>query len=172
MESAAFESPLTDEMLKELGRLVVNCGFVEFLLNFHAGMLFQLSGTARMDIVAPLATRRKIDIITARLGEIPNLETQRLVKEAIDTINPAIRARNNFLHGIWGMDGSGADAKPVVVSPKNGSGHHRAEEISGHADSLAVASRKLLTALATDDGGVPPKMPDRLVISLASTPKQ
>ena len=172
MESAAFESPLTDEMLKELGRLVVNCGFVEFLLNIHAGMFFQLSETARMDLIAPLTTKRKIDIITARLGEIQNLETRRLVKDAIDMINPTIRARNNFLHGIWGMDAPGADAKPVVVSPKANSGHHRAEEICGHADTLAVASCMLLTAMATDNGGASPKMPGRLVIELASPPKQ
>jgi hypothetical protein len=28
MEYAGFESPLSDEQLKELGRFVVNCGFV------------------------------------------------------------------------------------------------------------------------------------------------
>ena len=41
MEQAAFESPLTDEQLKELGRLVGNCGFVEFLIGMHVGMLIQ-----------------------------------------------------------------------------------------------------------------------------------
>ena len=40
LEHAAFESPLSDEHLRELGRLVINCGFVGSLLNFHVAKQF------------------------------------------------------------------------------------------------------------------------------------
>jgi len=166
MEHAAFEQPLTDEQLRELGRLVVNCGFAEFLLNFHAGMFFRLSGTARMDLVAPLAMRRKVEIIEARLDEIPRPRTRQLVGDAVKLIGPTIHARNYLLHGIWGMDGPTAGARPVVVSPKNGSGHKRVEDISLQADRLAESTQMLAAAIAEDSGGTA-KIPDRLVIELA-----
>lgn len=165
MKHAAFEQPLTDEQLRELGRLVVNCGFAEFLLNFHAGMLFRLSGSARMDLVAPLATRRKIEIIEARLDEIPRPKTRRLVGDAVKLIGPTIHARNYLLHGIWGMDGPAEGSRAVVVSPKNGSGHKRAEDISLQADRLAESTQLLAVALA-ENSGETAKTHDRLVIKL------
>ena len=166
MEHAAFEPPLSDDQLKDLGRLAVNCGFAEFLLNFHAGMFFHLSGTARMDLVAPLTTRRKIEIIESRIGKIPKSETRKLVEDALKLISPTIRARNYMLHGIWGFDGKAPDAKAVVVSPKEDKGHRRAAEIAEHADNLAIATRMLAEAMVTDHGHAYSQDPERLVIEL------
>lgn len=166
MKHAAFSQPLTDAELQELGRLVVNCGFVEFLLNIHAGMTFRLDGVARRELIAPMATRKKIEIMESHIQDIPRKETRQLVEEAIKLINPTIRARNYLLHGIWGMDGSGENAKPVVISPKDAQGHKRPEEITVVADSLGVASEKLAVAVAEDGGGAA-TIPDRLVIELS-----
>lgn len=164
MKHAAFTQPLTDEQLRELGRLVVNCGFVEFLLNIHAGMNFRLDGMARKQLIAPLSTRRKVEIIESHLAEIPRMETRELLGEAVKLITPTIRTRNYLLHGIWGMDSHLDDAKAVVVSPKEDSGQKRPEDITEVADSLAVASEKLAKALIEDNGRIA-KFPDRLVIT-------
>jgi len=166
MRHAAFTQPLTDAELQELGRLVVNCGFVEFLLDFHAGMSFRLDAVARRELIAPLATRRKIEIIESHLPDIPRTETRQLVGDAIKLIGPTIRARNYLLHGIWGMDGPQDNAKSVVVSPKYDQGHKGSEEIAVVADGLAVASEKLAVALVEDGGGTA-TIPDRLVIQLS-----
>jgi hypothetical protein len=166
MKHAAFTQPLKDEELRELGRLVVNCGFVEFLLNFHAAMNFRLNSTTRRELIAPLATRKKIEIIESHLGDIPRIATRELLQEAVKLIDPTIRARNYLLHGIWGMDGEADNAKAVVISPRDDKGQKRPEDITEVADSLAVASEKLANALA-EDGGGKAKFPDRLVIKLS-----
>jgi hypothetical protein len=166
MKHAAFTQPLTDEQLRELGRLVVNCGFVEFLLNIHAGMNFQLDGMARRELVAPLSTKKKIEIVESHLSEIPRLATRELVKEAIKLTIPTIRSRNYLLHGIWAMDSDRHDAKALVISPKESEGHKRPGDITDAADGLAVASEKLATALVEDSGGKA-IYPDRLVIELS-----
>jgi hypothetical protein len=166
MKHAAFTQPLTEEQLRELGRLVVNCGFVEFLLNIHAGMDFRLDGMARRELIAPLSTKKKIEIVESHLAEIPRKATRELLDEAIKLINPTIRARNYLLHGIWGMDSDRDDAKAVVISAKDNKGQKTPEDITEVADSLAVASEKLAIALA-EDGGGKAKFPDRLVIKLS-----
>jgi hypothetical protein len=88
------------------------------------------------------------------------------LKEAVNVITPTIRARNYLLHGIWGMDDDGDNARPVVISPRDDKGHRRPEEITEVADSLAMASEKLAGALA-EDTGAKAIFPDRLVIKLS-----
>ena len=166
MKHAAFTQPLTDEQLRELGRLVVNCGFVEFLLNIHAGMNFRLDGFARSELIAPLSTKKKIEIVESHLAEIPRMATRELLAEAVKLITPTIRARNYLLHGIWGVDSDLDNAKSVGSSPKEHKGQKGPEDITEVADSLAVASEKLAIAL-TEDGGGKAKFPDRLVIKLS-----
>lgn len=166
MKHAAFTQPLTDEQLRELGRLVVNCGFVEFLLNAHAGMNFQLDGMARRELIAPLSTRKKIEIVESHLSEIPRPATRELVEEAIKLISPSIGSRNYLLHGIWGLDSDRDDAKALVISPKESKGHKSPEDITDVADGFAVASEKLARALVEDSGGQGVS-PDRLVIKVS-----
>lgn len=166
MKHAAFTQPLTDEELRQLGRLVVNCGFVEFLLNMHAGMNFQLDGIARRELIAPLSTKKKIEIVESHLSEIPRRATRELVKDAIKLIIPTVRSRNYLLHGIWAMDSDRHDAKALVISPKESKGHKRPEDITDVADGLAVASERLARALV-EDKGKEAKCPDRLVIELS-----
>lgn len=96
MEHAAFESPLSDEQLEELGRLVVNAGFAEFLLNTHVGMLHKIPHTARIVLVNPLPLRRKVDILTSGLDQIPGAETRALVDEACKLAGASIAERNLF----------------------------------------------------------------------------
>src|ERR1700730_841253 len=98
MEHAAFESPLSDEQLRELGRLIVNCGFVEFLLGFHVGMLLQVPSASRGTLVHSLSFRRKDDMLAGGLETIPKAETRKLVGEACDIAAPTIADRNLLLH--------------------------------------------------------------------------
>ena len=169
MEHAAFESPLSEEQLKDLGRLVVNCGFVEFLMGFHVSVLLAIghSARARIELINPLATRRKIEILKGGLNTIPKPETRTLVDEACELVEPTIRERNTFLHGIWGFDGAEPDGKPVVVSTKETSGHRRPADITKHADALAIASRKLTQAMTIDREGKLVDGAERLIIELA-----
>jgi hypothetical protein len=164
MEHASFESPLSDEQLKELGRLVVNCGFVEFLVGIHVGMLLKVGPGARIDLINPLSTRRKTEILKQGLKGIPRKETRELVAQACDLIGPTIRHRNAMLHGIWGFDGDQTDAKPIVVSTKERAGRFPAGDISKCADTLAFVSRNLSNALLVDSDGKSAETPERLVI--------
>lgn len=166
MEQAAFE-PFDDEMLKELGRLVINFGFIEFLLDQHVGMLFKLSsGEPRRALVSPLPVRRKLDMLRAGLANIPKPATRALVDDACRLVVETIDRRNDMLHGVWGMDGGGPDAKAICIAPKKLTGHRKASDIAPTADAFAVASRKLLDALLVDAGGEPLRTPERLVIGL------
>jgi hypothetical protein len=167
MEHAAFESPLSDEQLKELGRLVVNCGFAEFLLGFHVSWMLGIgrSHSARTELIDTVATRRKIEILKAGLGTIPKLEVRTLVEEACELINPTIRERNTLLHGIWGVDSKESDSKPIVASTKDKS-HYRPEDIVKSADAFAVASRKLKHATTMDINGKFDDKAERLVIEI------
>jgi hypothetical protein len=166
MELAGFESPLSDDQLMELGRFVVNCGFVEFLVGTHVGMLLAVSHEARQEVIYPLPLVRKVEILRRGLKTIHRQETRDLVKQACDLISPAINDRNRIVHGLWGYESSGVDAKAVAVSPKERSAHVRGDSISGHADALALATRRLMNAMRVDGGEIVTDTPERLVIEL------
>jgi hypothetical protein len=166
VEYSGFESPLSDEQLKELGRFVVNCGFVEFLLGMHVGMLLNIAPAARVDLINPLAMQRKIEILRHGLSSIPKQETRALVTEACNLISPIMRYRNTMVHGIWAFDSSQADARSIAISTKERSGHLRAEEITKYADALAIATRKLMNAIRVDSSIAATDEPERLVVQL------
>jgi hypothetical protein len=166
MERASFEPPLSDDQLKELGRLVVNCGFVEFLLGMHAGMLLDIPHFARLHLVNPLSTRRKIDILTGGLDKIPKATTRSLVEKGCKLASPTIPERNLLLHGIWGFDSDKPDSKAVVGSTKGTADRLYPENITKTADVLAVASRNLFDALVVDGGGIRGETQERLVVKL------
>jgi hypothetical protein len=164
MEHAAFESPLSDEELKELGRLVVNCGFVEFLLGVHVGMLLEVPHASRGILVNSLSFRRKIDILEDGLEKVPKGETRTLVAEACSLAGPTIVDRNLLLHGIWGFDSKGPDSKPIVGTTVKKSGVRRPADITKSADALALASRKFKHAVTIDGGGKITDEAERLVV--------
>jgi hypothetical protein len=162
MEHASYESPLSDEQLKELGRLVVNFGFVEFHLGIHVGELLKVGPYGVRDLINPLSTHRKAEILRQGLKDIPNQEKRELVKQACDSAGKTIRQRNVMLHGIWGFDG--LNARPIVVSTKERSVHFLAEDITKCADTLAIASRNLSNALLVDSGGKAAETREPLII--------
>jgi hypothetical protein len=164
MEHAAVESPLTDEQLKELGRLVVDCGFAEFILGMHVSMLLEIPFQSRDIAIHALPFRRKLDILQSRVDEIPKAETRTLVAEACKIIGPAIGERNLLLHGLWGVDKDGPDAKAVVAATTKKQGQRYAADITKCADAMAVASMKLKHAAMIDGGGEENKVAERLLI--------
>jgi hypothetical protein len=164
MELAAYQSPLSDEQLKELGRLVVNCGFAEFLLGMHVSMLHEVPYGARWVLVHQLPLGRKLDMLQNGLEDIPGAETRGLVRDACKLMSPAIVDRNLLLHGMWGYEGEGPESLPVVATAAKKTGQRRASDITKSADVFAIASRKLLHAVVVDSGGQVKDEPERLVI--------
>lgn len=165
METAAYVSPLNEFGLQELGRLAVNFGHVEFLLDQR---LYLLSGIAdpymRTALISPLATRRKLEIIEASLDRTVNAEARALVKEACSLIDKANGARNDLLHGFWAFDTesepAGTPALRTTKKPKNQP--LDVALISSVADEAAKATRLLVTAMWIANGITPFPFPVRL----------
>lgn len=165
MEHAAFESPLSAEQLKELGRLVVNCGFVEFLLGQHVGMLHKVQPGSRGVLIHALSFQRKLEILKNGLETIPGAETRSLVTDACALAGPAITDRNFLIHGIWGFDCANPNSKPIVGTFVRKVGVRRPEDITKCADALAIASRKFKHAVEVDRGVKMVDEAERLVVS-------
>lgn len=172
MEHAAFEL-LDESLLKELGKLVINFGFVEFLLDIHVGLkLFGIRDvTARAVLVAPLPARRKVGLLEEGVSKLPenNDETRALVADACRLIREALNPRNDLLHGTWGLGGFLPGGRPVCVTTKKTTTYRTAEDIAPTADKLAIASRLLLDALAVDQGMPKNVFPERLLLDTTGT---
>jgi hypothetical protein len=167
VEHAAFES-VDDELLKDLGRLVVNFGFVEFLLDMHLGLkLFPLSGEARAALISPLPTHRKVELLRAGQRAIPRDDVRSLVARACDLISECAGPRNDVLHGIWGYDGYSPGGFPICISLKKTKGHRAPDDVRGNADKAAIASRLLADALMVDQDHRRSGAPERLLLQLA-----
>jgi hypothetical protein len=127
-------------------------------------MVLGISHFARLHLINPLSTRRKIDILTGGLDKIPKAETRSLVEEACKIASSTIRERNLLLHGIWGFDGDKPGSKAFVASTKGTADRLFPENITKTADVLAVASRNLHDALVVDAGGKRGEKAERLVL--------
>jgi hypothetical protein len=133
-------------------------------LGTHAGMLLKIPHFARLHLINPLSTRRKIDILTGGLDKIPKAETRSLVEQACKLASCTIRERNLLLHGIWGFDSDKPDSKAFVASTKGTADRLFPKNITRTADVLAVASRNLHDAMIVDTGGKLGEKAERLVI--------
>jgi hypothetical protein len=153
MEVAAYVCPLTEFGLQELGRLAVNFGHIEQLLDWWIRKLANLAGGPMSKaLISPLATRRKLEIINAHLDRITNAEARDLVSKAAKKIELANGLRNDLLHGYWSFDV--VDAAPVSRTIKKSGKASDAAKISETADETAVATRLLFTAMLVQ-GGLP-----------------
>ena len=141
MEQAAIASPLSDDGLRELGRLAVNFGYAEMLLdNALSWALAVPGGQASTYLIAPLVTRRKIEILLATAKDQPE-PIGDLTRKACELIQAASSVRNDVLHGFWGVDEDG----PISITAKKPTKGRRAEEMSEAADKVAIATRLLHT---------------------------
>jgi hypothetical protein len=145
MEVAAFECPLTDDQLRELGRLALNFGYAEFLLDATLSRLLQVEGKAKKALIAPLTTRRKIELIEENLGQIADEAAIEHIKRACKTIDQANGDRNQLIHGYWAfhVDKETKEIQPASNSKKPSRQKLSPERLATLADAIAVATRDL-----------------------------
>jgi hypothetical protein len=151
MEISAYQSPLSAEGLQELGRLAVNFGHAEWMLDwFVAGAAGVRQGPGVPLLVSPLATRRKIEVLESCLNRLPT-NVQAFLTEACGLIEQANGIRNDVLHGFWVF--SRDESAPISMSGKKPGKRRLTEEITIAADKVAVATRLLHAAMIVADGG-------------------
>jgi hypothetical protein len=144
MEYAAFDPQLSDTDVRELGRMTVNFGYAELLLDW---ILLAALNVRNLDairtLISPLATRKKVELITAQLPKCPNATAVALIKKAMKRIEGANDDRNQIMHGYWALGAGGMTvhyrkdpAKSRVTPPT----------IEKLCDEVAIATRELFEA--------------------------
>jgi hypothetical protein len=102
MRPAAFRSPLSHEELADLGRVTLNFGYAETLLNHIVSALLRLpEGQAKLSLIAPLATSRKVEIIKENLSIIIKNDVRARLESVCKRIPPLNTQRNQMIHGYW-----------------------------------------------------------------------
>ena len=144
MEYAAFDPQLTDDDLRELGRMTVNFGYAELLLDWILlAALNVRNQDAIRTLISPLATRRKIELIRGQLPNCQNEEAAELIKSACKRIENANDDRNQIMHGYWAL----RDGRMTVHYRKDPSKSHLTPPtIENLCDEVALATRELFTA--------------------------
>ena len=70
MELAAFDPQLSDDQLKELGRMTVNFGYAELLLDWLLLAAFNVRNQeAIRALITPLSTTRKVELLEGQLDK-------------------------------------------------------------------------------------------------------
>lgn len=144
MEYAAFDPQLTDNDLRELGRMTVNFGYAELLLDWLLlAALNVRNHDAIRTLISPLATRRKIELLEKQLPNCPNARAVELIKSGLQKIENANEDRNQIMHGYWALKNGKMTvhyrkdpAKSRVTPPS----------ISTLCDQVALATRELYEA--------------------------
>jgi hypothetical protein len=144
MELAAFDPQLSDAQLQELGRMTVNFGYAELLLDW---LLLAALNVRNQDairtLITPLATRRKIELLEEQVDKCFNDEAKALIKKALPLLESANSDRNQIMHGYWAQSGGEVlayyrkdPAKSRVTAPG----------VTDVADAAAIATRDLYSA--------------------------
>jgi hypothetical protein len=163
MEYPAFDSQLSDENLAQLGRMTVNFGYVELLLDWLllAALNVRNADAIRL-LITPLALKRKSEMLDAQLPKCPNEAAVVEIKKALPLIESASTQRNQIIHGYWALkNGVGMmayyrknPAQSKVTAPS----------VEDLADKAAIASRHLYAAYNLLNGSDPRRTgPDVLV---------
>ena len=145
MEHAAFDHQLSDDQLRELGRMTVNFGYAELLLDWLLlAALNVRNPKASRTLITPLPTKRKIELLKAELPNCPNTEASSLISKASDRIESANSDRNQIIHGYWALkNGVGVMAYFKKDPSKS---HLTPAAVADIADNVALASRELYQA--------------------------
>lgn len=145
MEYAAFNPQLSDTDLAELGRLTVNFGYIELLLDWLLLAAFNVRNQEAIRLlITPLPLKRKAEMLIAQLPNCPKADATAAMEEGLKLAEDANNDRNQIIHGYWALkNGVGMMAyyrkdpnKSRVMAPSVG-------EI---ADKAALASRHLYRA--------------------------
>lgn len=155
MEQPAFESQLSNEELSELGRLTVNFGYVELLLDWLIAPAFGLKvEEAIRAFVSPLNLDRKIKLLRSRVHLCEQPQAQARMHEALDIISAIKDDRNTIVHGYWALqNGVGA----AVFNRKQAPEAAQVRSASELADGAARATRFLYKAFDILNGRDPSK---------------
>jgi hypothetical protein len=144
MEPAAFDPQLSDDQLKELGRMTVNFGYAELLLDWLLlAALNVRNQDAIRSLITPLPTTRKIELLEAQLDKCFDDEAAKLIRDVLPLIKAANGDRNQIMHGYWADRGGGVlayyrkDPQKSRVTPKG---------VRDIADAVALATRDLYRA--------------------------
>jgi hypothetical protein len=154
MEYAAFDPQLSEDDLAQLGRMTVNFGYLELLLDWLllAALDVRRTDASRL-LITPLALKRKAEMLRGELEKCPNADAVRAIDEGLKLTVDANADRNQIIHGYWALkNGVGMmayyrkdPAKSSVFPPSVG-------EI---ADRAALASRQLYRAYNLLNGSDP-----------------
>ena len=154
MEYAAFDPQLSDADLAQLGRMTVNFGYVELLLDWLllAALNVRNKDAIRL-LITPLPLKRKLEMLEAQLPNCPNEQANAEIASGLALADSANTDRNQIIHGYWALkNGVGMmayyrkdPAKSKVTAPS----------VAEIADKAAVASRHLYAAYCLLNGSDP-----------------
>jgi hypothetical protein len=157
MEVAAFKSPLSEQEHADLGRLAVSFSYAETLLNLLIVQLLGLPHTAQPDLIAPLATRRKLEILGPHVKRLSIGRLRDNIEAGIQLLSAQADTRNIFIHGLWTW-AHDEQAQPIgagVINTKKATAKPRAATMAEAADQVAIATRHLHLATYELMGGDP-----------------
>ncbi|WP_237216445.1 hypothetical protein [Falsiroseomonas oryziterrae] len=146
MEHAAFHPQLSPQEIQEVGRLTINFGYAELLLDWLLKDAFQIGDAeASRVLITPLSTRHKMQLLSKRLPRCRNEEVKAILAAALKRLDEINEVRNEIIHGYWAFaHGAGGTSsffrKNPAKSPITPS------DVSRLADQLAVVTRDLYHA--------------------------
>lgn len=145
MELASFDPQLSNEQLAELGRMTVNFGYAELLLDWILLAALNVRNQEAIRVlISPLATRRKIELLEAELPKCTDKAAAKLIGTATARLEKANNDRNQIIHGYWAhRNGVGVIAYYRKDPPKS---RVVPTSVANIADSVAVATRELYEA--------------------------
>ena len=104
MEYAAFDPRLSDDDLAQLGRMTVNFGYVELLLDWLllAALNVRNREATRL-LITPLALKRKSELLRKQLPLCPDKKAVAAIEDGTSLAESANEDRNQIIHGYWAL---------------------------------------------------------------------
>lgn len=145
MEFSAFDPQLSEQDLSELGRLTVNFGYAELLLDWLllAALDVRRPEASRL-LITPLALKRKAELLNEQLPNCPNKDAAAAIKSGLKKITEANNDRNQIIHGYWALKNGIGMMAFFRKDPKKT--RVKADGVSVIADKAAIATRDLYRA--------------------------
>lgn len=101
-EYPAFQVPLTDDQLAEMGYIAVLWGQVDFIIDELLLFAFKIGADKRQVLIGDKQLGSRVDLLANNLSAIRPKATKALVQRFCAVVRKSKNDRNTAFHGAWG----------------------------------------------------------------------
>jgi hypothetical protein len=144
----AFQVPLTDEQLKELGRLTAIYSQIDHILGAVLSLLMKIDHKEMELLLDNMMMGTRLSLLRRQLDKFKDENTRKLATKFVENMDRFLGKRNHITHGIWGYYQDEKSMRRASYFAKAKDKPIYAKDLKAIADAAWLEARRIRTVFA------------------------